>query len=60
MSRASVDGRPSPMTAQDLQDWGGAVDAASNVSVSGRFTPENVIAAGQAAADVTKARWGRS
>ena len=48
----------SPMTAQDLDDWADAVDARSNVSVSGRVTPENVINAGQAVTDAIKARWG--
>jgi hypothetical protein len=51
---------PDPMTDQDLQDWGGSVDAKSAVGGGKGKTPENVIAAGQAAADVTRARWGRS
>jgi hypothetical protein len=51
---------PEPMTAQDLQDWGGAVDAKSGVGrLSGGRTPENVLSAGQAAVDVTNARRGR-
>jgi hypothetical protein len=52
---------PEPMTDQDLQDWGGAVDAKSGVGrLSGGRTPENVLNAGQAAVDVTNARRGRS
>jgi hypothetical protein len=50
---------PQPMTDQDLQDWGGAVDAKAAASRKSGKTDENVIAAGQAAADVTRARWGR-
>lgn len=51
---------PQPMTDQDLQDWGASVDAKSAVGGGKGKTPENVINAGQAAADVTRARWGRS
>ena len=51
---------PEPMTAQDLQDWGGTVDAKSAVGGRGTKTPENVINAGQAAVDVTNARKGRT
>jgi len=50
---------PEPMTAQDLADWGGVIDARSNVSARGRKTPENVINAGEAALAVTDARKGR-
>jgi hypothetical protein len=55
-----ADDRLPPMSAQDLDDWASAVDARSNVSVSGRVTPENVISAGQAVTDVISARRGRS
>jgi hypothetical protein len=51
---------PEPMTDQDLADWGGVIDARSNVSTPGRKTPENVISAGEAALAVTNARRGRS
>ena len=51
---------PEPMTEQDLADWGGVIDARSNVSAPGRATPENVINAGEAALAVTSARRGRS
>lgn len=50
---------PEPMSAQDLQDWGGSADAQSAVSGRKGKTPENVIAKGQAAVDVTNARRGK-
>ena len=49
---------PQPMTEQDLADWGGVIDSRSNVSASGRETPENVISAGEAAIAVIKGRRG--
>lgn len=51
---------PDPMTDQDLDDWCAEIDArAAEARALGIFRPA-VIAAGQAAADVTKARWRRS
>lgn len=50
---------PEPMTDQDLDDWGDAVDARSNVSARGRKTPENVINAGEAVLAVINSRKGR-
>lgn len=51
---------PEPMTEQDLADWGGAIDARSNVSAPGRKTPDNVLNAGEAALAVINARRGKS
>lgn len=48
-----------PMTDQDLQDWAESVDARSNVGGPGGATPEGVISAGQAIADMIGARKGR-
>lgn len=48
-----------PLTDQDLADWGGAVDAKSNVGGRRGETPERVIAAGQAVVDLVNARRGR-
>jgi len=50
---------PQPMTEQDLADWGNVIDSKSNVSVSGRETPESVINAGEAALAVINGRRGR-
>jgi hypothetical protein len=50
---------PEPMTEQDVADWGGVIDARSNVSVPGRRTPDNVLNAGEAALAVINARRGK-
>lgn len=57
--RLLVGGDPEPMSAQDLQDWGASADAQSAVSGRKGKTPENIIAKGQAAVDVTNARKGK-
>jgi hypothetical protein len=60
MKLTLISGRdPEPMTAQDIQDWGGSVDAKSSVGGRNGRTPENVLAAGQAVVDVTNARRGK-
>ena len=48
------------MTDQDLQDWAASVDRRSAVSGRRGETPENVIAAGQAVADLISSRKGKS
>lgn len=51
---------PEPMTAQDLQDWGGAIDARARADQARGITRDGVLNAGQAAVDVTNARRGRT
>jgi hypothetical protein len=50
---------PEPMTDQDLADWGGIVDARAQEDRRRGVTRGSVIAAGQAAVDVTNARRGK-